>query len=303
MWLQPSHVGGYRYLSLQPPHHPDLLLGAHVSISGSIDLAVERALALGCTAFQIFTRNPRGWRYTRLRDGDVQSFREKLRHSEIKTVMAHMPYLPNIASPKKLVHSRSTQSLAAELERCGLLGIQLLVTHVGSHLGAGIDVGISRVVQACETALSKVENDVQLLLENMAGQRNSCGSRFEDLAKVLSKLEYGGRVGVCLDTCHLFGAGYDIRSEEAVEKTLEMFDNLVGLKYLIAVHLNDSKGPLGGGLDRHEHIGLGKIRDEGFKAFINHKYIRDKPMVIETPEDNRGDYRMDLEKLRRLYKS
>ncbi len=279
-----------------------LLLGAHVSISGLIALSVDRAVELGCTTFQIFTRNPRGWRYTRLKDEDVKLFREKLSEKKFKIAMAHMPYLPNIASPKKAIYSKSVTSLTTELERCGELGIGLLVSHIGSHLGAGIDTGLALVVEACSTALSNVENNVKLLLENMAGQRNSCGSRFEDIGKILGKLDYGDRIGVCLDTCHLLAAGYDIRSEEAVEKTLEEFDNLVGLKYLGAVHLNDSKGPLGSGLDRHEHIGMGNIGEAGFKAFINNRYIRDKPMVIETPIDSRGDYRLDLEKLRRLYK-
>ena len=282
--------------------YPGLLLGAHVSISGSIDLSVDRAVELGCTTFQIFTRNPRGWRYTRLKDDEVKRFREKLVENRFNIVMAHMPYLPNIASPKKLIYSKSVQSLTTELERCGKLGIELLVSHIGSHLGAGIEVGLANVVEACSTALSRVENNVKLLLENMAGQRNSCGSRFEDIGKILGRLDYGDRIGVCLDTCHLFAAGYDIRSEEAVEKTLEEFDNMVGLKYLGAVHLNDSKGPKGGGLDRHEHIGLGNIGEAGFRAFINNIRIRDKPMVIETPVDSRGDYRLDLEKLRKMYK-
>ncbi|GBC69489.1 putative endonuclease 4 [archaeon HR01] len=279
-----------------------MLLGAHVSIAGSIDLAVDRAVDLGCTTFQIFTRNPRGWRYTKLKEKDVVAFREKLDRQGFKVVMAHMPYLPNIASPKKLIHAKSVQSLVAELERCGQLGIGMLVVHVGSHLGAGKEAGIAKVVEACQTGLSKVGNDVKILLENMAGQRNSCGSRFEDLSKILEGLGDSDRVGVCLDTCHLHGAGYDISGEEAVEKTIEEFDNIVGVKHLKAVHLNDSKGALASGLDRHEHIGLGNIGLKGFEAFINHKYVRDKPMVLETPEDRRGNYRTNMERLRKIYR-
>ncbi len=279
-----------------------LLLGAHVSISGSIDMAVDRAVELGCTTFQIFTRNPRGWRYTKLKKKEVEEFRKKLDRFGFKSVMAHMPYLPNIASPRKQIYERSVRSLTAELERCGLLNIGLLVTHVGSHLGAGIDKGIEAVAQAVNRSLRAIPNHVILLLENMAGQKNSCGSRFEDLAKILSKLEQPERVGICLDTCHLLAAGYDIRNEEAVEKTLEEFDKVVGLDKLKAVHLNDSKGELGSGLDRHQHIGMGHIGEAGFKAFINHPAVRDKPMVLETPIDKAGNYETNLKKLRSLYR-
>ncbi len=280
-----------------------MLLGAHVSISGAIHLAVDRASQLGCTTFQIFTRNPRGWTYTKLKQSEVEEFVRKFREAGYTVAMAHMPYLPNIASPKKLIYEKSVKSLVAELERCGLLGIDLLVVHIGSHLGEGIEKGIENVAKAVNTALDKVENNVKILLENMAGQRNSCGSRFEDIAQILSKIKNRSRVGVCLDTCHLYAAGYDIKNHAAVEATLSKFDEIVGLEKLYAVHLNDSKGGLGSGLDRHEHIGKGYIGDEGFKAFINHPSIRDKPMVIETPEDEAGDYSTDLRKLRSLYQA
>ncbi len=279
-----------------------MLLGVHVSISGSIDNAVDRAVKLGCTTFQIFTRNPRGWTYKKLGKKEVDNFREKCKEHGYEVAMAHMPYLPNIASPKKLIYNKSVKSLITELERSGALGLKYLVCHVGSHLGAGIDAGIQKVAEACNTALSKIDNDTILLLENMAGQRNSCGSSFEDLRRILDKIEYPDRVGICLDTCHLFAAGYDIRSPESVEKTLEEFDNIVGLKRLYAVHLNDSKGSLKSGLDRHEHIGQGEIGEKGFQAFINHKAVRDKPMILETPEDKRGNFETNLKKVRSLYK-
>ncbi|MCS6769643.1 MAG: deoxyribonuclease IV [Candidatus Caldarchaeum sp.] len=278
-----------------------MLLGAHVSISGAIHLAVDRAVELGCTTFQIFTRNPRGWTYTKLKQQDVDEFNRKFENAGFKVAMAHMPYLPNIASPKKLIYDKSVKSLTAELERCGLLGVELLVVHIGSHLGAGIGKGVELVANAVNQALEKVDNKVLVLLENMAGQKNSCGSKFQDIAQILSRIERQSRVGVCLDTCHLLAAGYDIRSKEAVEATLKEFDRVVGLDRLKAVHLNDSKGGLGSGLDRHEHIGMGSIGVQGFKAFINHPAIRDKPMVIETPEDEKGNYMTDLKKLRTLY--
>ena len=264
-------------------------------------MSVDRAVELGCTTFQIFTRNPRGWTYTKLKKAEVDEFRRKFEAAGFRVAMAHMPYLPNIASPKRDIYEKSVRSLVAELERCGALGLELLVVHVGSHLGAGIEKGIELVANAVNRAVEAVDNQVKILLENMAGQRNSCGSRFEDLAEILSRVKNADRVGVCLDTCHLFASGYDIRSEEAVEATISRFDKVVGLDRLWAVHLNDSKGGLGSGLDRHEHIGMGNIGENGFKAFINHPAIRDKPMVIETPEDERGNYSTDLAKLRTLY--
>jgi deoxyribonuclease-4 len=277
------------------------LLGAHVSISGAIHMSVDRAVELGCTTFQIFTRNPRGWTYTKLKKAEVDEFSRKFEAAGFRVAMAHMPYLPNIASPKKDIYEKSVRSLVAELERCGALGLELLVVHVGSHLGAGLEKGVEQVANAVNRAVEAVDNQVKVLLENMAGQRNSCGSRFEDIAEILSRVKNADRVGVCLDTCHLLAAGYDIRSEEAVEATISRFDKVVGLNRLWAVHLNDSKGALGSGLDRHEHIGMGNIGENGFKAFINHPAIRDKPMVIETPEDERGNYATDLAKLRKLY--
>jgi deoxyribonuclease-4 len=278
-----------------------MLLGAHVSISGAIHMSVDRAVELGCTTFQIFTRNPRGWTYTKLKKAEVGEFRRKFEAAGFRVAMAHMPYLPNIASPKKDIYEKSVRSLVAELERCGALGLELLVVHVGSHLGAGLEKGVEQVANAVNRAVEAVDNQVKVLLENMAGQRNSCGSRFEDIAEILSRVKNADRVGVCLDTCHLLAAGYDIRSEEAVDATISRFDKVVGLNRLWAVHLNDSKGALGSGLDRHEHIGMGNIGENGFKAFINHPAIRDKPMVIETPEDERGNYATDLAKLRKLY--
>jgi deoxyribonuclease-4 len=278
-----------------------MLLGAHVSISGAIHMSVDRAVELGCTTFQIFTRNPRGWTYMKLKKAEVDEFRRKFEAAGFRVAMAHMPYLPNIASPKKDIYEKSVRSLVAELERCGALGLELLVVHVGSHLGAGLEKGVEQVANAVNRAVEAVDNQVKVLLENMAGQRNSCGSRFEDIAEILSRVKNADRVGVCLDTCHLLAAGYDIRSEEAVDATISRFDKVVGLNRLWAVHLNDSKGALGSGLDRHEHIGMGNIGENGFKAFINHPAIRDKPMVIETPEDERGNYATDLAKLRKLY--
>lgn len=278
-----------------------MLLGAHVSISGSVDKAVDRARELKCTTFQIFTRNPRGWKAKKLDPDEGEEFRRKMREYGFKLAVAHMPYLPNISSPVKDTFRKSVASLIEELKRAGELGLPYLVVHVGSHLGKGLDAGIKKAAEAVNTALSKVDNDVMILLENMAGQKNSVGSRFEDIRRILNQVEYPDRVGVCFDTCHAFAAGYDLRSKEAIERTLEDFDEILGIDLLKVVHINDSKGDLGSHLDRHEHIGLGKIGNKGFKELFHHPAVRNLPLILETPVDSRGDFATNLARARKLY--
>ncbi|MCF8885483.1 MAG: deoxyribonuclease IV [Nitrososphaerota archaeon] len=278
-----------------------MLLGAHVSISGTIDKAVDRAVELKCTTFQIFTRNPRGWKAKKLTDEEVEDFREKMKKYGFRVAVSHMPYLPNISSPQQQTFKKSVKSLIEEFERTNLLGLNYLVVHIGSHLGKGLDVGIKRAAEAVNTALSKVEGSVMILLENMAGQKNSVGSRFEDVKRILNLIEYPDRVGVCLDTCHAFAAGYDLRTREAIDNTLNDFDQIIGIKLLKVVHINDSKGDLGSHLDRHEHIGMGKIGENGFRELFHHPWIRDLPLILETPVDSRGDFATNLEKCRELY--
>jgi deoxyribonuclease-4 len=278
-----------------------MLLGAHVSISGSIDKAVDRAVELGCTTFQIFTRNPRGWEAKPLTKKEVEEFRRKFEERGFKVAVAHMPYLPNISSPDKTAHKRSTKSLIQELRRSGELGLQYLVVHVGSHMGKGVEVGIRQAAEAVNMALSQVENDVMILLENMAGQRNSVGSTFENIRSILDLVKDGDRVGVCLDTCHAFAAGYDLRAREAIDETLKRFDEIIGLDKLKVIHVNDSKGDLGSGIDRHEHIGMGKIGERGFFELFHHPVIRPLPLILETPVDSRGNFATNMAKLKELY--
>lgn len=277
-------------------------MGLHVSISGSIDRAVDNATAIGCTAFQIFTRNPRGWGFKKLVKEEVKSFKEKLSESKIdqNAVCAHMPYLPNLSSPKKDLYKKSLDTLLNEVKRCETLGVPYLVIHLGSHLGEGTEVGIKNLVNACNTAAKKVKNNVIILLENTAGQKNSVGSRFEELNQILGQLEPRKRFGVCFDTCHAFAAGYDLRSKDAVEDTIAAFDKHVGMKELRIVHLNDSKGNINCNMDRHEHIGMGYIGEKGFRAFLANKEIKKRVLILETPIDNRRDDSGNLKKVREL---
>lgn len=277
-------------------------VGVHVSISGSIDRAVDNAMALKCTAFQIFTRNPRGWAAKNLAKEEVENFKAKLASSKIgsNAVVAHMPYLPNLSSSNKDLYKKSLNTFVNEVKRCGMLGVPYLVIHLGSHLGAGTEVGIKNLVNACNTAAAKASNDVTILLENTAGQKNSVGSKFEEIRQILDRLEARKRFGVCFDTCHAFAAGYDLRSKDRVEDAIAEFDKNVGMKELRVVHLNDSKYDLNCNRDRHEHIGLGYIGEKGFKAILAQKEFKNLPLILETPIDDRRDDVGNLKKVKEL---
>jgi deoxyribonuclease-4 len=276
-----------------------LKIGFHISIQGSLDRAVDRATELGCDTFQIFTRNPRSWRFSELDSIVVQRFKEKLGEHRIAPVFGHTPYLLNLSSPKEVIYSKSIGSLITDLRRCGELGIPYLVTHLGSHLGAGIEVGLRKVILAINEALSHADNEVILLVENGAGGRNSVGSRFEELREITDGLGDPHRLGICLDTCHCFAAGYDLRTMEAVEGTLRRFNRVARLGLLKLVHLNDSKAPLGSKIDRHEHIGLGMIGEEGFRSILRSP-LSTRPLILETPFSSMGDDRMNLLKVKKL---
>ncbi|MDD4138417.1 MAG: deoxyribonuclease IV, partial [Methanoregula sp.] len=233
-------------------------VGVHVSIAGSLDLAVDRAKDAGCDVFQMFSRNPRGWGYQPVSPEVAEAFRAKIRTTGLIPV-DHMPYLPNLASPKPDVWEKSVSALTAELGRCGTLNIPYLVTHLGHHLGDGMAGGRARVIAAINTALGASDNAVQLILENTAGEKNSVGSSFEHIRGIMDGIDEKKRIGICFDTCHAFAAGYELRTEEGIAETLGQLDEQVGLKNLKVIHLNDTKGDRGSGLDRHEHIGLGFI--------------------------------------------
>ncbi|HZY47537.1 MAG TPA: deoxyribonuclease IV [Candidatus Bathyarchaeia archaeon] len=277
-------------------------LGVHVSIADSIDQAVDRAKEEGCEAFQIFTRNPRGWKFADLDPDEVKSFKGKLAQSNLGPVVDHMPYLPNLSSPADELYEKSTATLAAEVDRCGTLGIPYLVIHLGSHLGMGRDVGLQRLTDALNMAVKRVKKDPWILLENMAGQKNSMGSNFRDVGEIIEGVKKRERLGVCLDTCHAYAAGMDLHTEKGVDQTFANFDEEIGFDKLKVVHLNDSEGGQGSGLDRHEHIGMGYIGAKGFKAILNQKQIRDLPWILETPEDERRDDKDNLEMVRKLAK-
>jgi len=272
-------------------------LGVHVSIAGSIDLSIDRARSLDLDTFQIFTRNPRGWKFSDLKESNIVNFKNKILSENISTVVCHMPYLPNLSSPKEDVYNMSINTLSSELERCNTLGIKYVVTHIGSHLGTGLEKGLDRVVKACNTALSNSSNNTMIVLENTAGTKNNVGSKFDELKYIFDNVDDKSRIGFCFDTCHAFAAGYDLSTSKSVIDTLNKFDQIIGLKYLKVVHLNDSKGELGNGLDRHQHIGRGFIGESGFRELLKNLTIKQLPLILETPIDETFDDEYNINKI------
>lgn len=262
-----------------------ILLGAHVSIAGGVDKAVERAAKIGCTTFQIFTKNSNQWKAAPLSDKVVQNYKRLLKLTKIKPVIAHDSYLINLCAKDRLILKKSRETFIDELVRCEILEINYLNFHPGSHMGIGEEDGIKLVAESINLAHEKTKGfKVKSMIETTAGQGTSIGYRFEQIRKIIDLVEDKRRLAVCVDTCHIFAAGYDIRSEKSYLKTIEEFDSIIGLKYLKAFHLNDSKKGLGERVDRHEHIGKGKIGLNGFRFIMNDKRFSNIPKVLETPK-------------------
>ncbi len=276
-------------------------IGCNVSISGAILHAQHNAVERECSAFQIFTRSPRSWHAKKLNNEDIKNYKTKLDNSKIDrfATVAHMPYLPNLSSPSQDAYTKSVDTLLKEVERCGELGIPYLVTHLGSHLGTGEQKGIERLSKAL-MKISEIKNDVTVLLENTAGQKNSVGSDFEQLASIFLRLKPAKKFGICFDTCHAFAAGYELNTEKDVMKTFEKFDQAIGFEHLKILHLNDSKGKIGCNLDRHYHLGLGFIGEKGIGKVIKMMNKRKIPMVLETPIDDTRDDFENIKKAKEL---
>ncbi|TFH13257.1 deoxyribonuclease IV, partial [Candidatus Bathyarchaeota archaeon] len=202
-------------------------LGSHVSIAERVDKAVDRAYALGCNVFQIFTRSPRMWKYRELRDEEVSAFKQKRKDAEIDPVFSHMPYLPNLSSSNLPAYDKSVDTLRLELTRCNQLGIPYLVTHLGSHLGKGLENGINQIVGAIDSATEGLSSHPVILLENTSGKTNEVGSTFEEINTIIEKVSTD-RIGVCFDTCHAYARGYDISTVDGVEATIQNIDETVG---------------------------------------------------------------------------
>jgi deoxyribonuclease-4 len=264
--------------------HGSVYLGAHVPVTGGLQNAPENGVAIGAEAIQIFTRNQMQWRCRPLSDAERGGFREALARSGVKVALSHGSYLVNLASPAPDFLARSRECFLAEMARCHALGIPYLVFHPGAHMGRGEEAGLDALARSLDALLDAAPGlDVMPLLEVTAGQGSSLGHRFEQIRGVFDRVKAPERLGVCLDTCHLYAAGYDIASPEGYERTLRDFDRIVGRKRLKAVHLNDSKKGLGSRVDRHARAGEGVLGLPTFRRFLDDRRFRGLPMVVETP--------------------
>ena len=279
------------------------LLGAHLSIAGGLPRAVDRAEASGCQALQIFTKSAGQWRARELPDEEIALFRRRVRQTKIRPVVAHNSYLINVAAADRALRRQSIAALTEEIDRAETLGLDGLVMHPGSFTSGTERGGLRLIADALASILeSRPDVKTRILLEQTAGQGTNLGHRFEHLAEIIDLLGGSPRVGVCLDTCHLLAAGYDICSEEGYRETFEAFGHIVGFSRLKAFHLNDSKKPCASRVDRHEHIGKGCIGVEPFRWLVNDPRFAKLPMLLETPKLDTPESRRlsDLDPLDRM---
>jgi deoxyribonuclease IV len=281
-----------------PPLH--MRFGAHVSIAGGLAEAADRAADVGCDTMQIFAGSPRTWKPGQFAPDDIAKFKQRRSRLDIRPVTIHLPYLVNLGSPIERVVSASLGSLKDTLIKARSIGADFLVVHTGSHGGAGRARGIAAVVKSLKALLESDFGSARLLLENTAGTGHTFGDRIEDIAEIIARVDADPRVGLCLDTCHAYAAGYDLASPEELDRFMAELDAQLGLDRLGLVHANDCKGDLGGRRDRHEHIGRGSIGLAGFRNILAHPTLKEMSFVIETPRPDPDDDRRNLAVLRSL---
>ena len=270
-----------------------------MSIGGGVHRAIERACSIGCTAMQIFVKNNMQWFARPLTRPEIGVFLKHTQRRELLSVFAHANYLINLAATNPQFHANSLRALAEELIRADQLQLPFLVLHPGAHLGAGEEAGLERIIESIDRVLSGIPKiKTRIALETTAGQGSCLGSKFEHLAYIISRVREPQRLCICLDTAHIFAAGYDIGSEEGIRKTFSEFDRVVGRHRLAAIHVNDSKSVRGSRVDRHEHVGKGKIGLEAFRFIMRDRRFRKIPKVLETPKGK--DLREDVENLKTL---
>lgn len=269
---------------------PKSILGAHLSIAKGLHTAIYEAEKLNCNALQIFTKNAATWKEKRVTPDDIDLFKLAMKETGIKQIASHTSYLINLAATDKKKHAMSRKALHDELIRSSFLGIPYVVLHPGSHMGSGEQKGIEQISDSINEIFSGIPDlNTRLLLETTAGQGSGIGHSFEQIASILEKIENINKAGVCLDTCHIFAAGYDIRTGEVYNETIKIFDEIIGLQQLYLMHLNDSKKELGSRVDRHEQIGKGFIGLKAFELIMNDNRLRNIPKIIETPKGKEGN--------------
>lgn len=253
--------------------------------AGGLDKALRRGVEIGCTAIQIFTSSPQQWKAKEYDDATVRAFRSEAEALGLaKNLVSHDSYLINLCAPNPELREKSIEGLTAEMERCGRLGVPFVVSHMGAHMGQGEEAGIAAVAESAKAVLAQTPAEVTLLMETTAGQGTSLNWRFEHLAAIMDAAGAPARLAVCLDTCHIFAAGYDIRVQDEYERTFQEFERVVGIDKIKVIHCNDSKKALGTRVDRHEHLGEGEIGTEAFRLLVNDPRFDQVPIVVETPE-------------------
>ena len=277
-------------------------LGAHCSVAGGMPNSIERATSLGCTAAQVFVKNAAQWRWRELEEEEAAAFRTAHAGSAVGPLVAHASYLINLCGTDPVILERSREALADELARCARLGVRGLVLHPGAHLGAGEEAGVERVAASLDAVLATLPGSpVRVLLENTAGQGSCLGHRLEHLAAIRDRVAEPERVGICLDTCHAFAAGYALHEPAGYEEMFAEIEERIGLAALGCMHLNDSLRPFGSRRDRHAHIGEGEIGLGAFARLLQDPRLAAVPMIIETETgDDLEGHRRDLETLRGL---
>lgn len=280
--------------------HAPRLLGAHMPTSGGMYKSLVSGKEIGCNAVQLFTGSPRQWAHPPLKEEEVEKFLKAKEDTGIRFTVAHDSYLINLAAPSEEVMEKSHKAFRGELDRANVLGIPWVVTHMGAHLNLGEDEAVQRLIDSLKKILDETDGySSGVALETTAGQGTGLGWRFEQIGKVLEGVGHDSRIGVCLDTCHIFVAGYDIRAEEAYEETLQQFDSLIGLNRLKVIHANDAKKPLGSRVDRHEHIGQGEIGDAAFARLVTDARLSHVPIILETPESETM-HEVNLNRLKKM---
>jgi len=274
-------------------------LGAHMPTGKGLGDAVRRGQAMGCTAIQVFTSSPRMWKGSPADPAKEKDLRAATAETHVPILLSHDTYLVNLCAVTEGVPEKSLATLIDEMTRCAAYGIPMVVSHLGAEMGQDRATAYGRVAEAVKEVLAATPESVTLLAETTAGHGSSFNVKLEDLAYLLELTQAPARLGVCLDTCHIFSAGYDIRTAEGLDSVIQEFDRVVGLDRLRAIHLNDSKFGLGTRKDRHENIGKGEIGLEAFRALINHPQLTEVPMFLETPTEEDG-HEKDLTLLKSL---
>jgi deoxyribonuclease-4 len=276
-----------------------ILLGAHMSIAGGVHTAIERGRSINCTAVQMFVKNNMQWFARPLTQGEIRAFLEHRQRSELLSIFAHANYLINLAATNPKFLANSIRALSEELTRADQLALPFLVLHPGAHLGAGEEAGLEKIVTSINAVFRRIPRvKTRIALETTAGQGSCLGHRFEQIAYIIENVREPERLCVCLDTAHVFAAGYDIGNQAGVKETFREFDRLIGLERLAAIHVNDSKTVRGSRVDRHQHIGKGQIGLDAFRFIMSDRRLRKIPKVLETPKGK--EMREDVENLKRL---